>query len=160
MMFGVGARKTVCEDACIITLTPLSRLLLYPLESDEVGDKGGVEKSPFCVGVWMESGRFLSNELRLTPRCVISFVPSVMSTPGIDAKMRETSLAACVNPARKRSSLMTGLAWAKRCWRRNLCKCRTVNSRMSAVRIEEKIYEFFVAIFLIFFKINFWNFFE
>lgn len=65
------------------------------------------------------------------PRWVISFVPSLMSTPGVDAKHLDTSVAQWVKPARNLSASVTGLA-ARRCWRRSLCRCCTVSSRMSA----------------------------
>uniref|UniRef100_A0A182ITU6 Uncharacterized protein n=1 Tax=Anopheles atroparvus TaxID=41427 RepID=A0A182ITU6_ANOAO len=103
-------------------------------EKGEMGGEAVVVAPGVLAGDWStctESGDTLSRSFRRWPRCVISFVPSLMSTPGVEARQRETSLAACVNPARKRSASMTGLA-ARRCWRRSLCRWRTVSSRMSA----------------------------
>uniref|UniRef100_A0A8W7P5E5 Uncharacterized protein n=1 Tax=Anopheles coluzzii TaxID=1518534 RepID=A0A8W7P5E5_ANOCL len=93
---------------------PLLPVLLLPLDST-------------CT----DRGDTLSRSFSRWPRCVISFVPSLMSTPGVEARQRDTSLAAWVNPARKRSASSTGFA-AKRCCRRSLCRWRTVSSRMSA----------------------------
>lgn len=99
----------------------------YP-EVEEAVDRAGL--GGLAGGVSEEAAaRCMS--LRRCPKCVINWVPSLTSTPGMEAKQRDTSLAACVNPARKRSASTVGFS-DKRRWRRSLWRWRTVNSKISA----------------------------
>uniref|UniRef100_A0A182M8P3 Uncharacterized protein n=1 Tax=Anopheles culicifacies TaxID=139723 RepID=A0A182M8P3_9DIPT len=86
-------------------------------ENGEIGGEAdGLRQAVLAVvdSTCTERGDTLSRSFSRWPRCVISFVPSLMSTPGVEARQRDTSLAAWVNPARKRSASSTGLA-ARRC---------------------------------------------
>lgn len=69
------------------------------------GEPGGV----YGLGTLITKGDTLSISLSRCPRWVISLVPRWISTPGMVAKQRDTSLAQWVYPARKRSASTTGL---------------------------------------------------
>lgn len=58
-------------------------------------------------------------------------MPRWISTPGIEAKHFDTSLAQVVNPARNLSASITGLA-ASFFWLFSFCRWDTVSSRISA----------------------------